>query len=116
MEDKIKIPAPVPTSVSLEGMSKDVAYLRRDVDEMKINHEKYHQELMGEIRKQTDSFASRSDMLEIIKTTEDHEKRLRVIEETSQDALLVKRLVFGCVTIILMAVVTALVYLVVHKA
>lgn len=114
-DNKIKIPPPVPTSSSLEGMSKDVAYLRRDVDEMKINHEKYHREVMEEIGKQSQSFATRSDVIEVVKVTDDHEKRIRSMEDTAQDALLVKRLVFGCVTIILIAVITALVYLVVKS-
>lgn len=115
MDDtKVKLPPPVPVSVSIEGMSKDVSYLRRDVDEMKINHEKYHQELMNEIRKQSDGFSTKDDVNKIEKQVDDQEKRIGIIEATLPDTLLVKRLVFGCVTIILVAVFSALVYLVVH--
>jgi len=113
MEDKVKIPAPVTTSNSLEGISKDVQYLRRDVDEMKLNHEKYHKEVMQEIRSQSTSFVVKAEFIDAIKTIEDHEKRLRALEESVKDLALIRRIVYGLVTLILTTVVVAIIGLVV---
>jgi hypothetical protein len=45
----------------------------------------------------------------------DHEERIRKIEEKTEDLPIIKRLNYGAVTIILVAVLSAIVYLVVNR-
>lgn len=49
------------------------------------------------------------------KTVSDHETRIRAVESISEDFAIVKKVVYGAVGLILVAVVSSVIYLVVQK-
>ncbi len=83
-------------------MRTNIDYIKRDIGEIKDS-----------IKNMGNVFVSRAEFLEVTTIQKDHETRTRDLEDTIQDYPLVKKIVFGAVTVILLAVLSAMVYLVV---
>ncbi len=69
--DDSKTPPPVVAPTDVGGMSIHLSYIRRDIDEIK-----------GGIKDLKNSYVSRVDFDEHLKIDEDHEERLRTIEQS----------------------------------
>ncbi len=92
------------TAVSMALMGNDISNIKDDIKDIKIS--------MKEIGTR---FVTTTEFAEHIKADEDHETRIRALEDIVPDFKTVRKLVFGCVTVILLAVISALVYLVVNR-
>lgn len=131
-----KIPAPVKSTESATALH--LSYIRRDVDQQRIDNNRAFEKLdrsISEINSKLDTmqlgFVTRSEFADHIKIDDDHENRIRVIEKAAEEALQrtsifptlvtkeefapVKKVVYGEVAIILTLVITAVVYLVINK-
>lgn len=84
--DKTKIPAPV--TIATADVSTHLAYMRRDIDQGNINTKQGFEEMAKKIEhinnkldSLTDGYVTRTDFNEHQKVDQDHEQRLRVLEE-----------------------------------
>lgn len=84
-------------AASTLAMSVDIGYIKADIKEIK--------DFQKDVVK---SFITTSDFTEHLKADADHEVRIRALEDQKSENALVKKLVFGCVTVILVGVVSAL--------
>lgn len=92
-----------------------LSYIRRDIDAIKKSQEEGMKDIKNDLTELKGSYVTLTVFQEHLKTDEDHEARLRVIEKESEDHALVKKVVYGAVAFILIAVLSAIVYLVVGK-
>lgn len=67
--DQPKIPAPITDAP--DGMSVHIQYIRRDIDEIKLN-----------LRDLKDNYVTNTDFQSHLKIDEDHEKRIRTLEDS----------------------------------
>jgi hypothetical protein len=65
-------------------------------------------------KEQYDKAISRSEFKEVTDFQQDHEKRIRVLEEVVADVATIKKLVYGAVATILLSVLSAIIYLAIH--
>ena len=94
---KVLADANAVNNTSMALMGSDIARIKEDMKEIK------------EIAK---GAVSIHDYAEHLKQDEDHERRLRLLEAAKDELNLVKKLVFGCVALMLTAVIGSLIYLV----
>ncbi len=118
--DAVKIPPPV--IVSQGDTNTHLSYIRRDIDQQKIDTNKGFDKLdksITEINVKLDNFTSgfvnRVEFAEHLKIDNDHENRLRILEEDTGDIKVIKRLVYGCAGLMLTSIVMAIIYLVIQK-
>jgi hypothetical protein len=102
MDNETKIPPPVPTPGNIGELSTHFSYLRRDVDELKTL-----------IKDQKNGYVNRTDFEDHLKIDEDHEKRIRLLEQIASDIPTLKKVVYGAVGLILTLVLAAVIYLVI---
>ena len=74
--DKVKIPAPIDTSKDA-GVSVHLQYIRRDIDEIKLNMNNGFERLEN-------LYVTRIDFDEHTKKLDDHESRLRLINQMAE--------------------------------
>lgn len=67
MPEEIKIPPPI---VDSTNMNVHLSYIRRDVDEIKAT-----------LKDLKNGYVSQSDFVEHLKVADDHESRIRILEE-----------------------------------
>lgn len=118
--DHTKIPAPV--TIAQADVSTHLAYMRRDIDQGNINAKQGLEEIAKRIDKldfkldgMNNNYVTRIDFDEHIKVDDDHEKRIRELETISQDLANIKKIVYGAVSLILMIVFSAIIYLAITK-
>jgi len=110
--DTPKTPPPIPFPTNNDGLSTHFAYMRRDLDEIKSV-------LRDALKEMKDGFIARTEFNEHEKRDQDHEDRIRVLEKKAEiidpnkyiteDAFTpVKRVVYGLVTAIGLAVIGAI--------
>lgn len=92
------------TAGTVSLMSADIARIKEDLKEVREYQKSSAKEFVGF-----------DDFTEHLKADADHEARLRMIEAKIEDFPLVKKLVYGCVGLILTAVVLAIIYLVIKR-
>lgn len=92
------------SSVQSTAMSGDITRIKEDIKEIK--------ETLKEI---PNKMVSSADYAEHLKVDEDHERRLRLLEGQTDSNSLVRKLVFGCISIILTTIVIAITYLIIKK-
>ncbi len=97
-------PASLALPNNIEGIAIHLSYVRRDMDTM-----------IKKLDGLGSSFVTASDFAEHLKADEDHEKRIRALEEATSENPLVKRIVYGAVAIILTTVLGAIIYLVIKS-
>ncbi len=117
MDDPTKLPPPV---IPTGDVSTHLSYMRRDMDETKINAAKSFDKLdrsiadiNSKLDRLTDGYVTRIDFDEHLKADADHEARIRILETASSDLATIKRLVYGCVGLLLTLLISAVVYLVI---
>lgn len=76
--DKTNTPAPVDTGS--DGIAIHLSYIRRDIDEIKNTQTKNNTEIKQAIQTLQNAYVTRVDYNEHLKTDEDHEKRIRILE------------------------------------
>lgn len=81
MNDSNKNENPPPVGLDSDGVAIHLSYIRRDIDEIKSNQSKNNTEIKTAITNLQNSYITRVDFDNHLKTDEDHETRLRVIEE-----------------------------------
>lgn len=96
-------------------MGNDISYMKADINEIKTNQVRNNDEIKSAIKDLVNGFVSRPEHVEVTTIQKDHEARLRVSEEAIQDYPLVKKVVFGGVSFILISVLSSIVYLVIQK-
>ncbi len=103
-DTEIKTPPPVDSA----GMNIHMSYVRRDIDEIKV--------ILKDIK---NGYVSSGDFAEHVKISggllDDHEKRVRAIEENTSDIKTIKKLVYGVVGLILTTVVLSGIYFAINK-
>lgn len=102
--EETKTPPPVTSPGNIGELATHFSYLRRDVDEIKTG-----------FKDLKNGYVTRIDFEEHLKTDEDHENRLRMLETSLNDISTVKKLVYGCVGLMLTLLISAIVYLVIPK-
>lgn len=107
MEEATKIPAPIPAPTSIGELTTHFGYLRRDVDQNKIDQKKGFddtQKSLDSIIKRldglTDGYATKADFTKIQEPIADHEKRIRVLETS-----ITKVMTWGTAGILLIGVI-----------
>lgn len=118
MEPNQKIPPPItqPGDVGVH-----LSYIRRDIDQNKQDQIRGFEEIKKSIidvtRKIDDlavGFVTSTVFAKHLETTEDHETRIRSLEEAFSDVRTIKKIVYGAVTLILTIVLSAIVYFVIE--
>ena len=85
-------------------MGNDLGYIKRDISEIKTT-----------LKELGTTFVTRPEHVDVLNVQKDHEARVRGIEDILQDYALVKKIVFGAVTLILLAVLSSVIYIVIPK-
>lgn len=114
-EDKQKSPALIPSMN--EATNVHLAYIRRDIDEIKST-----------LSTLTSGYVTRIDFDEHLKTDEDHESRLRMLEKSYEgiqnikstisnlalraDVELIKKILFGGVATVLLGALAQVLFLI----
>jgi hypothetical protein len=70
---------------------------------------------IAELKKDKDIFVTQSQHTELMKVSNDHETRIRTMEDVVADVKTIKKLVYGCAALILTTVVVAIIYLVIKQ-
>lgn len=94
--------AGVANATAIALMQSDITRIKEDIG--KIN---------TQLASSSNSSVSVSDFNEHLTAHADHETRIRGLESLTEEYALVKKLVFGCVTMILVAFTTAGIYLII---
>lgn len=76
----MEIPKP-PEPILVGDLSVHLSYIRRDIDEIKNNQIKANDEMRNKLDSITNSYVTAHDFGEHLKADEDHELRIRTIEE-----------------------------------
>ncbi len=110
------------TPSNIGEMATHISYMRRDIDEMKG----IQRDMNTKLDQLGTQYVERTEFLEHLKADADHEARIRAMENNKtiaeiqeQTAVmrdqieLLKKIVYGCISIILVAVISALIYLVI---
>lgn len=79
MEETKKIPAPI--NINNGEVAVHLAYIRRDIDEIKVNQDKNNLDLKESIKDLKNGFVTHTEFAETEKITDDHENRIRTIEK-----------------------------------
>lgn len=90
MDETTKIPPPVPSPTSLGELTTHFGYLRRDVDQNKIDQKKGFEDtqksfesIIKRLDNLTDGYITKSEFAEVgQKPIADHEIRIRSLEKT----------------------------------
>ena len=70
---------------------------------------------ISDLKKDKDIFVNQTQHLDVVKNVADHETRIRKMEDVVSDVATIKRLVYGCVGLILTTVIVAIIYLVIKQ-
>ncbi len=70
---------------------------------------------IANMQKSASESVSLTDFNEHLKADADHEMRIRDLESYTASNVLVRKLVFGCISIVLSAIVLAIIYLIINK-
>ncbi len=109
-----KIPPPVKTTDSATALH--LSYIRRDVDQQRIDMNKGFENLDKKISENNIKLDNMQSGFVSKVEFEDHETRIRVMEKSAEDLAIIKKLVYGQVAFVLLAVLSAVVYLVIHRS
>ena len=101
MEDSLDKTA-IPTN--MEGIAIHLSYINKALNDLNKK--------MDAVQAST---VTREEWIMHLKKDEDHEQRIRELEKVVESVPLVHKLVYGCVSLILTAVVVAIIYLVIRK-
>lgn len=95
---KVTVPA------TMEGIAIHIGYMNKHLESLDTK--------MSEI---AGNAVTRDEWIANVKAHDDHEARIRKIEAVCDDFTTVKKIVYGGVSLILVAVFSAVIYLVVQK-
>ncbi len=98
MPEETKTPPPIDQGSS--GTAIHLAYIRRDIDDIKST-------LTG----LKNGYVTRIDFEEHLKADADHEARIRTLETALSDLATIKKLVYGCAGLVLTLVASGVIYL-----
>lgn len=84
-----KMEAKLPPPVESDGMNVHLSYIRRDIDEIKLT-----------LRELGGQFVTSVDYAEHLKSHQDHEERIRVLEESRWKVVGATGIIVGLITII----------------
>lgn len=72
---------PPPIELENSSMNVHLSYIRRDLDELKSIQKSQHAENLAKLDSLHNSYVTRIDFEEHLKADEDHEKRIRGLEQ-----------------------------------
>jgi hypothetical protein len=96
--------AKVASDIAIALVGNDIGHIKADILEIKTL-----------IKDMGVNFVPQEEHTELLKVVQDHEARIRSLEEDREPNKLTRKLVYGAAAFILVAVLSAIVYLVVKR-
>lgn len=100
--------SPPPVTLDSDGIAIHLNYIRRDIDEIKVNQKANSEAVQSAFNDLKNGYVSRLDFNEHIKQDEDHETRIRGLQ-TFQDNLTGRMWGIGVLSGLVMGVISLLV-------
>lgn len=109
---------------------ESILLIRKDIQALKESQDNFHRDMKDSIKELKDNYATRLDVMEkglndadnifVAKAVQDKinegvEKRVRGLEIQCDSLSPIKKLVYGGISFVLLAVLSAVVYLVINK-
>jgi len=91
------------TNAANDNTALNIQYIQKDIREIQLS-----------LKEVSEKAITRSEHKEVVDDVADHEIRIRKMEDVVSDVATIKRLVYGCVALILTAVIVAIIYLVIN--
>lgn len=98
--------------IYLKSMDKSITDIQANQIRREAEEIKRHSELTKALETLRDGYVTRT---EHDKDLAELEERLKPTEESTRDIAIIRKLVYGCASLILTSVVVALIYLVINK-
>ncbi len=80
----------------------NIQYIQRDIMEIK-----------QALKDQSGLYLDKKEFSNHLKADEDHENRIRILEKSTEDYPQIKKIIYGCIGFILVAFLSAVVYLII---